>query len=500
MSDVKVFVSYSWRIHESVKVVDDLEVPARERSIRLLRDKKEIKLGEYIREFMQKIADAEHVAVVLSKPYFESEYCLWELLKLYERRRDDRTIYPVLVDDIDLSKSSSIIDFWKSKRDELQQEIDNDGAGNVPDKADQLNLYENLVINVDSLMKWAGGILAEQAKSCKENDFSNLLDLIREIPKVPPGSIFQPSKPDAVFIKDIESRLKLALDGSDTLRKAIAAQLEIEGLGEQSDKLSQSLISSCCEESIEDLLRDDIFLAVESALHNLSSREDNDSPQTRKEVDQLTGSADSLFSCLLLFAIRDSWMEEYCKGCRVAGSNLRQVPFNASAVIEVVTSRHLQRLPQFELTATEAVGLEGIAALEHGFEQDDVVTGLLRQVWIKVFPTDLASNFQGTEHQMRKLGSQIKNRHRRKVTSKNNYYCIVPNDASHDLANPDIRAEIMKNLPELPLIILHAEGGEDALLIPDDYDLASLIFDFYQLLNEYRPYEPAKNNRRPEEN
>lgn len=113
MTNVKVFVSYSWRIPESVQIVDDLDVPARERSIQLLRDKKEIKLGEYINEFMQKIADAEYVAVVLSQPYFESEYCLWELLHLYQKKRDGQTIYPILADDIDLSDSSAMVSFWK---------------------------------------------------------------------------------------------------------------------------------------------------------------------------------------------------------------------------------------------------------------------------------------------------------------------------------------------------------------------------------------------------
>ena len=500
MAGVKVFVSYSWRIPESVQIVNDLEVPARARSIRLLRDKKEIKLGEYINEFMQQIADAEHVAAVLSKPYFESEFCLWELLHLYQKKREGQTIYPILIDNIDLSDTSPVVAFWKNKRDRLQQEVDEDGAVHVPDKAEKLHLYNEYVNNSDRLMTWVSGILAVQTQSCKENDFSSLLDLIREIPKVSPGAIFQPTQPDNAFMQGIELRLKLALDGANTLRKEIASQLGIEGLSEQSNKLAETLISRCCEENFENLLRDDIFLAVELALQTLSSREDNDSPQVRKEVDQLTSSADSLFSCLLLFAIRDSWMEEYCNGCRVAGSNLRQVPFNATAVIEIVTSRHLQRLPQFELTSTEAVGLEGVAILEHGFEQDDVVTGLLRQVWVKVYPDDLAANFQATEHQMRQLGSQIKSRHRRRNASKNNYYCIVPNDGSHALTNPDIRAELMQKLPELPLIILHTEEGEDALLIPDDYDLASLIFDFYQLLNEHRPYEPAKNNRRSKEN
>lgn len=500
MSGVKVFVSYSWRIPESVQIVDELETPARERSIKLLQDNKEIKLGEYINKFMQQIADAEHVVVVLSKPYFESEYCLWELLHLYQKERDGKTIYPILVDDVDLRDSSTAVAFWKNERDKLQQEVDQDGAGHVPDKVIRLNLYIDLVNTADRLMTWVGGILAVQTQSCKDNDLSHLLDLIREIPKVPPGSIFQPSQPDATFMQGIKSRLKAALDVSNELRKEIASQLDIEGLGEQSDKLVETLISRCCEESLEDLLRDDVFLAVESALQTLSSHEDNDSPQVRKKVDQLTSSADSLFSYLLLFAIRDSWMEEYCNRCRVAGSNLRQVPFNATAAIEVVTSRHLQRLPRFELTPTEAVGAESIGTLECGFEQDDVVTGLLRQVWIKVFPTDLAENFQGTESQLRTLRSNIKHYHRRSSLSKNNYYCIVPNDDSHALANPDIRTELMQKLPELPLIILHSDDGKDALLIPDDYDLATLIFHFYQLLNEYRPYEPAKNNRRSEEN
>ena len=178
MADVIVFVSYSWRIAASVKVVDDLEIPANERSIELLRDKKEIKLGEYISEFMQKIANAKQVIVVLSKPYFESEYCLWELLELHRKRRDEQTIYPILVDDINLSDSSHIIEFWKSERDKLQKEVDNDGAGHVPDKVERLNLFIDLANTVDRLMRWVGGILSEQANAVGKNDFSHLLDMV----------------------------------------------------------------------------------------------------------------------------------------------------------------------------------------------------------------------------------------------------------------------------------------------------------------------------------
>ena len=35
----------------------------------------------------------------------------------------------------------------------------------------------------------------------------------------------------------------------------------------------------------------------------------------------------------------------------------------------------------------------------------------------------------------------------------------------------------------------------EALLIPDDEELVSIIFDFYLMLDEYIPYEPDKNHR-----
>ena len=242
---------------------------------------------------------------------------------------------------------------------------------------------------------------------------------------------------------------------------------------------------------MDELLRDDVHNAVEGALQALSNHPGKDSPLVVKEVHELTSCADTLFSYLVLYAVREQWMAEYQKGCSLAASNLRLMPFGANAMVEIVTSRHLQRAPRFKLNSekSEIIGEDGVAALEQGFDEDDVITGILRQIWVKVFPLSTQENLDE-----KRLGALIKTRHKRKgARKKNNYYLIVPDDDTHPLADTEVRYELIWRLPELPLIILKIDNCADALVIPDDEELISIIFDFYLMLDEYIPYEPDQN-------
>lgn len=83
---VKVFVSYSWRVEEQTCHVAELEKQCQERGIHLIRDSKTMKPGERISQFMNRIATANHVIVILSKTYFESKYCLYEWKELLQHK------------------------------------------------------------------------------------------------------------------------------------------------------------------------------------------------------------------------------------------------------------------------------------------------------------------------------------------------------------------------------------------------------------------------------
>lgn len=496
---IKVFVSYSWRVEDETGIVDELEKECALRGINLVRDSKTMQQGDRISNFMQRIAGASHVITVFSKAYFESEYCLYELKEVLQHKGLEQKIYPILADGLKISESAArreFIKFWENRVKEEEAAIaENVKPGNAPGQHVVLNLYKEFEIRVDRLMSDAGDILAAQATILKENQYTSILDLIRPLHQVPPSAIFQPHETDQEFMAGIKARLQDELDKSNTLRKAIAVQLKAKGNDENSSRLADILVTQC-KDNLDELLRDQIHIAVNNVLQTLSSCSNNNSPLIVKEVQQLTSSADTLFSCMVLCAVREQWMEEYQKGRSIAASNLCRMPFGAAAVVEIVTSRHLQRTPRFKLNSakSEIMGNEGVAVLEQGFEKDDIVTGILRQIWVKVFPMEAKENLNE-----RRLRAQIKTRHKRKDIKKNNYYLIVPDDENHPLTDSEVQNELTQRLPELPLIILKMDNCADALVIPDDEELVSIIFDFYLMLNEYIPYEPEKNRRKPEE-
>ncbi|SEA76780.1 TIR domain-containing protein [Thiothrix caldifontis] len=493
---ISVFVSYSWKLEDESHFLDGLGEQCHLRNIKLIRDAKTLQPGERISKFMERIAGASYVITVFSQRYFESEYCLYELMNVLQYKGLEQKIYPVMADDLKLDDAAAItklVQHWKQKRDELEALVIKNGVGINPALDERLNLYQEFVIKIGKLMKQAGDILAVQTTTCNEQKYSSVLDLICPLYQIPPAALFLPTQSDQEFMAAIRLRMVVSLSYSSILRKAIVEQLKLNGTAEAADKLADILVERCADEdTLGRLLRNDIFRATRLSLQALSGSPDKDSPAVIKDVDQLTNSADTLFSCLVLYAIRDDWMDKYRQGCASAGSNLRHMPFETITAVEIVTSRHLQRIPTFSLTSSDAVGKEGFVVPEHGFEKDDIVTGILRQVWVKVFPEDLPENYQ--ESKLRRLGSQIRNRHQRQDEEKNNYYCIVSGDSNHPLSDPDVRAELTRKLPDLPLIILRTEDCQDVLVIPDDADLASLIFDFYQMLNKYRPYEPEKDH------
>lgn len=490
---ISVFASYSWKLEDESHFLDGLGEQCHLRNIKLIRDAKTLQPGERISKFMERIAGASHVITVFSQRYFESEYCLYELMNVLQYKGLEQKIYPVMADDLKLDDAAAItklVQHWKQKRDELEALVIENGAGTNPALDERLNLYQEFVIKIGKLMKQAGDILAVQTTTCNEQKYSSVLDLICPLYQISPTAIFQPAHSDQDFMLEIKARLQDELNKSNALRKAIATQVGAKGSDENSDKLACILIN-CCENTLDELLRDDVHLAVDEALQAFASRPDNASPLVVQEVQQLTSSADGLFSCLVLYAVREQWMADYRKGCSSAASNLRQMPFGAVAAVEIVTSRHLQRVPRFKLNThkSEIMGEEGVAALEQGFEKDDIVTGILRQIWVKVFPMDSPENLNE-----KRLGAQIRTRHKRKGVKKNNYYLVVPDDANHPLSDTIVRDELMRRLPELPLIILKTANCADALLISDDEELVSIIFDFYLMLDEYIPYEPDKDH------
>ena len=129
MSDpVKVFVSYSWSTEKETHIVDDLGKLCPQRGITLIRDNDTLKHGDLIEEFMKELSKGDHVITIFSKPYFESKWCMYELLRIYQKGDFQQRSHPVIADDCNLQDRTyrlGLVNYWQEQYENIKDEIEN---------------------------------------------------------------------------------------------------------------------------------------------------------------------------------------------------------------------------------------------------------------------------------------------------------------------------------------------------------------------------------------
>ncbi|MFN9072247.1 MAG: COR domain-containing protein, partial [Cyanobacteriota bacterium] len=107
----EVFISYAHGDgtpagRERQRVVDGLVDALRQHreAITVRIDRDEMRPGDLISDFMDRLAAADRVVVVISAKYLQSEYCMYELFKIYQncrKKAEDfhRRIIPIILDD-----------------------------------------------------------------------------------------------------------------------------------------------------------------------------------------------------------------------------------------------------------------------------------------------------------------------------------------------------------------------------------------------------------------
>jgi internalin A len=132
----EVFISYAWgddspEGKERQRIVDRLVEALRKNPepIEVRIDREVMRPGELISAFMDRLAAADRVIVVISAKYLRSEYCMHELFMIYQNCRKKagdfhRRIIPVILPDAGLSGSTATrfkpVLYWKKEAKELQ--------------------------------------------------------------------------------------------------------------------------------------------------------------------------------------------------------------------------------------------------------------------------------------------------------------------------------------------------------------------------------------------
>ena len=136
-------VSYAWNDKEPggperEDKVDRLCQEAEDKGLTILRDKKDMKPGDRIREFTRQISRADRVFVFLSKKYLQSAYCMMELYETWLQCQSDseKFMQKVLVHVVDADISSvhsraNYVRHWRSERDRRKPLYDEELMGDA---------------------------------------------------------------------------------------------------------------------------------------------------------------------------------------------------------------------------------------------------------------------------------------------------------------------------------------------------------------------------------
>jgi hypothetical protein len=181
-------VSYSWKADKQTPVVDELGKQIARHGLEFHRDTERIKYGESIKRFMDELGAADSVIPVLSEPYFRSEFCMYELLQVWNKGDFGTRVHPIALPGFELGAWRThfdLIKFWDNESEELKRAL----AGLPTSQTFELN---RRLADIGKFSAHIGELLAFLAGL-----YITPLDLLREQKYAPLLKRIKPSKPPA---------------------------------------------------------------------------------------------------------------------------------------------------------------------------------------------------------------------------------------------------------------------------------------------------------------
>lgn len=183
MSDVKVFVSYSWSVEKQTGVVGEIQSLCPARGIAFIRDESAMQHGDVIMDFMDDLTSGDHIITVFSKPYFKSPWCMYELLQIMQKGGIKERTHPVIADDCNLQEMAyriEIVKYWTTEHEKIKGLLDGVDPALIGEEYKEANRIRDIAQNVSDLMSFAKGRLTTPLADLRAKEFSQILDKVRK--------------------------------------------------------------------------------------------------------------------------------------------------------------------------------------------------------------------------------------------------------------------------------------------------------------------------------
>ena len=469
-------MSYSWSTEKETNIVDDLDKLCPQRGITLIRDNKTLKHGDLIEKFMDELSKGDHVITIFSKPYFESKWCMYELLRIYQKGDFQQRTHPVIADECDLQDRSNrlgLVKYWQEQYGKVKQEIQELEPELVVDEINDVKLYRDIYQYINELLNFAAGRVTTPLAELQKQNYTPLLDSISPI-KEPGDTSNQLSDED--FLQEIRDSLEADLKKSEPFREHVI-QTCGRDFGEPL-QLPYYLIEQCIAGEFVEVIQ-----SLQSAfVDSYDTINENDISALKKLYD----AAEDAVSKLVLFNIKNEWMMQFRNDCNTGSHHEHSLPEMTFGSVEVVSSREARTIPKFYMDRN-AINLQGGkgVALESGIRSKDVVRDVIKRLYSRVMERELTTDLDENQA-ISTLQRTIQQRKKQKnLKLRKNYFLLLPTSNNSELTDPEVQTKLKELLPDLSLIRLKSGCHEETFIVEDE-DLMVAISEFFTTLEKYK--------------
>jgi len=176
-----IYISYAWN-PESDAIAESVEKEFQKWGVRIIRDKNDLKYKERLKDFMKAIGRGKYVILIISNRYLKSENCMFELLQIFKNQDFYERIFPVVLEEVKISKATDrieLVKYWENEADNLDGKIrELKKLSNIQGVTDDLNLYTEIRNNIAKLTNILKDIYYLNTEQHISSNFKQLYDLI----------------------------------------------------------------------------------------------------------------------------------------------------------------------------------------------------------------------------------------------------------------------------------------------------------------------------------
>ncbi|HPN70478.1 MAG TPA: toll/interleukin-1 receptor domain-containing protein [Saprospiraceae bacterium] len=182
-SSPSIYISHAWG-GESEIITQQIVERFKKENLNITLDKNDLGYRESITKFMENLGQADAIVLVISNKYLHSEYCMFELLQIYDNKNILERIFPVVLDEVSIAKSTDrleLVKYWENQSTELETKIrELQSLGHIDGITDDLNLYYNIRNKIAKLTSILKDINTLNVGTHRDSGFNHLVTSVQK--------------------------------------------------------------------------------------------------------------------------------------------------------------------------------------------------------------------------------------------------------------------------------------------------------------------------------